>query len=193
MRGYAFLLLLLWSGLNGIAVWGQEEFLTSQELDAVRDTQEPGKRIVLYLDFAQRRLDAVKENLASKKPNLGQAVQKNLKEYYRILEALNTTIESARDKRVPVDKALGELEKRGGEFLKYLQSLQAKSSPGWSDYRFTVEEAIDMTRDEVAEAKKGSFPEVKEREPPRLPITPPLTGDRGGGEEGPPRGGRRGP
>ncbi|MBI1956438.1 MAG: hypothetical protein HYS38_08600, partial [Acidobacteria bacterium] len=68
MRDYVFLLLLLWSGLNGTAAWGQEEFLTSQELDAVRDTQEPGKRIVLYLDFAQRRLDAVKENLASQKP-----------------------------------------------------------------------------------------------------------------------------
>ncbi|MBI4465050.1 MAG: hypothetical protein HY647_10125 [Acidobacteria bacterium] len=192
MRRSVFLLLLLWSGCAGMAAWGQEEFLTAGELDAVRDTQEPGKRIVLYLDFAQRRLDAVRENLSSTKPNPGQAVQKNLREYYRVLEALNTTIETARDKRVPVDKPLGEVEKRGGEFLKYLQSLQSKSSPGWSDYRFTVEEAIDMTQDEIAEAKKGSFPEVKEREAPRLPATPPQTKDRSG-EEGPPRRGRPAP
>ncbi|MBI3895748.1 MAG: hypothetical protein HY313_07425 [Acidobacteria bacterium] len=174
MRQYLFFLLLLWSGFYGMKTWGaQEEFLTSQELDAVRDTQEPGKRIVLYLDFAQRRLDAVKANLASQKPNRGQAIQKNLREYYRVLEALNSTIENARDKTIPVDKALGEIEKRGGEFLKYLQSLQAKSSPGWDDYRFTLEEAVDMTQDEIAEAKKGSFPEVKEREAPQLPASPP--------------------
>ena len=186
-----FLLFLLWSGSAGIAAWGQDEFLTPGELDAVRDTQEPGKRIVLYLDFAQRRLDAVKGGLASNQPNFGQAVQKTLREYYRVLEALDSTIQNARDKRVPVDKALNEVEKRGGGFLQFLHSLQAKSSPGWNDYRFTVEEAIDMTQEEIAEAQKGSFPEVKEREAPRFPATPPQKKD--GGEQGSPRRGQRAP
>ncbi|MBI4458647.1 MAG: hypothetical protein HY648_01140 [Acidobacteria bacterium] len=165
--------LVLCALFSAVPTLAAEDFLTTQEVDAVRDAQDPPKRIVLYLDFAQRRLDAVRTNLASRKSDFGKAVQKNLREYALILEALDTAIEDARERRVPLDKPLAEVERRGGEFLKFLQGLRAKSSPGWSDYRFTLEEAVAMTEDEIADARKGSFPEVQEREPPRLPAAPP--------------------
>ena len=138
----------------------------------------------------------MKENLASKKAGAGSAAQKNLKEYTSILEALEVTVEAARDKRVMTDKVLKETERREGEFLKYLQSLDAEGSLGLEVYRFTLDEAIATTEEELADTKKGTFPELREREPPRLPATPPPLpkgNDRKQQEEGPPRKSRRTP
>ena len=188
-------LLVVWSGLL-IPGNAQEDFLTPGEIENLRDKQEPDKRLILYLDFAQRRLDAIQENLASKKAGAGRAAQKFLKEYTAVLEALEVTVEAAREKRVMTDKILKETERREGEFLTYLRSLNAESSAGFEDYRFTLDEAIVMTEEGLAETKKGSFPELREREPPRLPATPPpppRTNDRKPDEEGPPRKGRRTP
>lgn len=185
MTGRVWILALLCLSGLPISARAQEDFLTDGEIIAVRDAQEPDKRLVLYLDFAQRRLDAVKASLDSKKSNAGRSAQKNLGEYVHILEALEGTIQDARERRIPAPKGLLAVETRGAEFLKYLESLDSESSPGWADYQFTLEEALEMTREEIAEAKKGSFPEVQERKPPSgMPASPPPEKRE---EEGPPR------
>lgn len=190
MRSRAGALLL--AGIFAFSVGGnaQEDFLTPGEVDEIRDKQEPDKRLVLYLDLAQRRLDAIKENRAVNKPGAGRVVQKFLREYTSILEALETTVEEGREKRAFRDKDMKQAEARESEFLKFLQSLDSSSSPGYDDYRFTLEEAVAVTEEVVAEGKKGAFPEVLGREPPRLPATPPREPRRnppGSDEEGPPR------
>jgi len=166
---------LLLTGIFGFLAGGnaQEDFLTRGEVDEVRDKQEPDKRLVLYLDLAQRRLDAIKENTAAAKPGAGRAVQKSLREYTSILEALEVTVEEGREKRALRDKDMKQAEEREGAFLKFLQSLDSASTPGYDDYRFTLEEAVAVTEEIVAEGKKGAFPEVIGRQPPRLPATPP--------------------
>lgn len=167
----------VFSGFPGNA---KDDFLTAGEIESIREAQEPNKRIILYLDFAQSRLDAVKEKLASKKPKAGQEAQKHLADYAAIMEALEGTLLTARDRRTPIAKGLKEVERRGADFLKYLESLQSDSSPYWDDYRFTLEEAIEMTREELDEAKRGSFPEVEERDPPKeFPSSPPPASGRG--------------
>ncbi|MGH9783628.1 MAG: hypothetical protein ACRD88_05535 [Terriglobia bacterium] len=187
---------LLLAGILGFLAGGnaQEDFLTPGEVNEIRDKQEPEKRLVLYLDLAQRRLDAIKENTAAAKPAAGRAVQKSLREYTSILEALEVTVEEGREKRAFRDKDMKQAEERESGFLKYLQSLDAEKSPGYDDYRFTLEEALAVTEEVVAEGKKGAFPEVLGREPPRLPAAPPRE-PRGnppaGDEEGPPRRNRR--
>lgn len=187
MKRRILLGIFAWACLCGPSGRSQDDFLTSQEIDAIRDAQEPAKRILAYVEFAQRRLNAIKERLASQKAGAGREAQKNLKEYISILEALEGTIADARAERASFEKALKEAETRLGEFQKYLESLQPPSSPYWSDYHYTLEEAVDMTREGLANAKKGTFPEVEEREPPRLPPTPPPPSSPKGGEEGPPR------
>lgn len=184
MRG-PILALTLALLIGGTAVRAQDDFLRDGEIDAIREAQEPDKRMLAYLTFAQLRLDAVRASLASGKPNLGRAVQRSLLEYIRILEALEGTLFDAREGRVPVPKALKEMGTRVPEFLSYLESLNPESSPGWRDYEFTLEEAIEVTREELAEVERGNFPEVEEREPPRLPARSAPQPDPE--KEGPPR------
>jgi hypothetical protein len=166
---------LLLAGVFAFSAAGnaQEDFLTPGEVDEIRDKQESDKRLVLYLDLAQRRLDAIKQSMAANKPGAGRIAQKFLREYTSILEALETTVAEGREKRALRDKDLKEAETRESEFLKYLQSLDAGNTPGYDDFRFTLEEAVAVTEEIVADAKKGAFPEVLGRQPPRLPAPPP--------------------
>ncbi|MCH7979570.1 MAG: hypothetical protein IH935_11435 [Acidobacteria bacterium] len=188
MKSTVFLLLALGILGWGTSLRGEGEFLSTGEIDQVRDAQEPAKRIILYLEFAQRRLDAVMQNLASPKAKSGRTIRKNLQEYIDILDALEGSVENGRERRARIDKSLKEMEKRTAKYLGYLESLQAGSQKNLSDYQFTLEEAIAMTREEIAVAQEGSFPEVKGRKPPaQFPSQPPPVSDQPGREEGPPR------
>ena len=198
------LVLACWAGA-GLAARAQEDYLTDGEVSSIRDTQEPDKRMILWMDFAQRRVDAVKQALSSPKPYAGRTIQKTLVEYVHIMESLGDTIQDARERRVPLSKGLRDVETRGNLILNYLKSLGEKTAPGWKDYEYTLDEAKDMTRDELAEVGKGNYPEVKERKPPtdlparaappasstrppaRSPSSPASGAKSGGQEEGPPR------
>ena len=184
--------LLILCGISSASfLSAKEDFLTREEVNSIQDAEDAGVRVILYLRFAQQRLDAAQEKTASwKEAGTGRAIQKSLAEYNSILEALEDALADARQQRAPLGKPLKELENQGKHFLKVLQQLQ--NVPNRSDYQFTLDEAVEMTQDELAEAKKGAFPEVNARKPPsELPATPPPDArppsKASGAEEGPPR------
>jgi hypothetical protein len=151
----------------------QDDFLTRGEVDEIRDAQEADKRIELYLIIAQRRLDAMKADFAAGKPGAARAAQRNLRDYTAIIEAVEGTLEDGRENRTVREKGLKQAEERKVEFLKYLESLDSAGAPGYEEYRFTLEEAIAVTEEVLANVREGTFPEVQQREPPRLPSAPP--------------------
>lgn len=174
----------------------QDDFLTRGEVEEVRDAQEAGKRIELYLEIAQRRLDAVQTGVASTKAGTGRAIQESLEEYTLILEAIETTVDDGREKRSLREKDLEEAEEIEVGFLTYLQSIDSEQSPWYEDYQFTLEEAIAVTEEILASAREGVYPEIEGREPRPFPTArppermprrepPPLP------EDGPPRRRRR--
>jgi len=169
----------------------REDFLNPLEIDQIRDAEDAGKRVLLYLNFAQKRLDAARQKTISwKQTGSGEAIQKSLQEYNYILEALDDSLQSARDQRVELSKPLKELEIQANQFLRVLQQL--KNAPIRNDYEFTLDEAVEMTRDELAEVKKGAYPEVEARKPPvNFPASPPPPSKSSSNEEGPPRKSRR--
>jgi len=193
MKRLLLVALLCWTGAIRLAR-AEDDFLDDGEVAAIRDAQEPDKRMILWMDFAQRRVDAVKQAQAAAKPDAGRAIQKTLVEYVRILEALDDTIQDARERRVPLSKGLKDVTTRGNLYLNYLRTLDSEAIPAWKDYKYTLEEAMNMTRDEIAEAAKGAYPEVKERKPP-ADLPPPSSrppagsqsGSKAGEEQGPPR------
>jgi len=176
-----------------IPAHAQDDFLTRGEVEEVRDAQEPEKRLELYLVIAQRRIDAIKAALTARKAGAGRATQKSLEEYTSILEALEDTVNDGREKRGLRDKDLEKTVELETEFLTYLNSLNAEDSHGYEDYHFTLDEAIAVTEEMLADAQKGAFPEVEGREAPRLPAAAPREPRRETppseppAEEGPPR------
>ena len=182
---------------GGALAQERREFLSPAEIDNIRDEQDQGKRVLLYLQFAQRRLDAVRANLASGGANAGRSVQQSLSEYNSILDALSDSLNLAREQRTAMGKPIKELQSRVSGFLRYLETVDSARLPHRGDYDFTLQEAIDTTKDELADAKKGAFPEIHQRKPPSLPAAPSAgsnaSGQNGAGggssgsEEGPPR------
>jgi hypothetical protein len=192
MKRLTIVILLVLCASRGAGFAAGREFLSPDEISSIRDEADAGKRVLLYIGFAKRRLDAVREKTVSKDPGAGETIQGNLEEYTSILDALADSLEIARQQRSPLNKVIQEMQKQGAESLKYLQSLASGSSPNRSDYDLTLQEAVDTTKDELENAKKGAFPEVKERKPPTdLPPSPPPPSKSGpeksGAEEGPPR------
>ncbi len=173
----------------------QEDFLTREEVDAVRDAQEPEKRIPLYLEIADMRLGAMRAALGSAKSNAGRAVQKSLEQYTQILEAIETTMADARERRSPFPKAMELLKIRLPESQQFLESLDNDASPIYADYQFTLEESIAVTEELLEDVAKGMFPEVDERTAPtEFPSAPPRPDNprerprpSTDGQEGPPR------
>jgi hypothetical protein len=166
MSRFAIFVLLCWAGA-GLSVHAQDDYLTSEEISAVRDAQEPDKRMILWMDLAQIRIDAIKKAVDTFKPESGRKIQKVLEEYIHIMESVDSTIEDARERRVPLDKGFKDVETRATLYLNYLRTLNSEAIPGFDDFKYTLEEALDMTRDDLAEVAKGNYPEVLERTPPK--------------------------
>jgi hypothetical protein len=171
------MLMLCSIGRGFLAHAQEEEYLTDGEVSSLRDTQEPDKRMILFMDFGQRRVDAVKSELGSTKPDAGRNIQKALAEYVHVMEDLQDSIEDARDRRAPMSKGLKDVETRGHLYLNFLKSINSEALPTWKDYHYTLDEAMAMTQDEIAEAGKGAFPEVKGRTPPN-DLPPPKSASR---------------
>src|SRR5579885_3546817 len=166
-------LLVFISAAAFIPAHAKDDYLRPQEIDDIRDEQDAGKRIILYLSFAQHRLDDVRSSEVSNSRKAGQDIQKSLDEYNSIMGAIDESIADARKQRAMLTKPLEELKAQGTAFLRFLHSLQT-DGPNRSDYLFTLEEAIDATQDELNAAKEGPYPELKNRKPPSdLPPAPP--------------------
>ena len=197
----ALLVLLISISTSAPSAAAQDDFLTPDEVDAVRDAQEPEQRIPLYLEIAQLRLGSIRAAIASVKSGTGRTAQKKMGEYTEVLEALETAISDARERRSPFPKAMELLKKQLPEARQFLESLDNESSPLYADYRFTLEEAVDITDELIEDIGKGMFPEVDQRSAPTdMPSAPPRpTGPREqderrrapapapGEESGPPR------
>lgn len=187
--------LLVFLALSCHAAFAQDDFLTREEVDAVRDAQEAEKRIALYLEIAEMRLAGTRAALGSAKSGAGRAAQKNLVQYIKVLEAMETTILEARESRSPFPKAMKLLETRLPESQRFLESLDNDASPLYADYHFTLEEAIAVTEEITEEIARGMFPEVEERQspkefpaaPPRPERNEPRESPKPPAEEGPPR------
>lgn len=145
----------------------QRDFLTADEADQIRLVQDPNERIKLYLQFARRRLELVRQALESPKPGRASLIHDTLEDYERIIDAIDTVIEDALRRKLPVEDGIRAVARAEKEFLAILEKIEAMEAPDRDRYEFILMQALETTRDslELAEEDVGRrSQEVAERD-----------------------------
>ena len=79
MRGWLLLLLL------AAPAAAQKDFLTGDEIEQLREAQEPDVRLPLYVTFARQRVDMLAQLFTSKKTGRSGVIHDTLEQYGQII------------------------------------------------------------------------------------------------------------
>ena len=142
----------------------KEAALSDEEEDKLREEQDPGKRIELYLDFAQDRLsqfDQFRQKPADPKYDTGGYLDKLLGQYIALQDELKNWIQYQYDRRGDMRSGLRTLLDRGPRQLEQLQHIQQEPDRFVSDYRVSLRDAIDNLTDMLDGATTALNSQVK--------------------------------
>ncbi len=147
--------------------------LSEEEEDKLREEQDPGKRIELYLDFAEDRLnqfDQFRQKPADPKYDTGGYLDKLLGQYLALEDELKNWIQYQYDRQGDMRRGLRALLDRGARQLEQLRHIQQEPDAFASGYRDSLRDAIDNLTDVLDGAttaignQEKKFGEMKKQE-----------------------------
>ncbi|MBV9613589.1 MAG: hypothetical protein JO091_14030 [Acidobacteriaceae bacterium] len=135
------------------------DFLTPNEVDQIREAQEPNDRLLLYVHFAAERMDLLQQYLAKEKPGRSVFIHNTLEDYSRIIEAIDSVSDDALRHNRPIDKGMTAVIASEKDFLEKLQKVEDGEPKDLDRFKFVLEEAIDTTKD----SRELSLEDAKKR------------------------------
>jgi hypothetical protein len=140
----AILLLLIGAPVLSFA---QRDFLTTNEVDQVRDTQEPNARLKLYVLFARQRMDQFQQLLKKDKKGRSLEARQLLEDYASIIDELDNVSDDALKRHVEIKEGLDAVAAAEKRFLSQLQKLEENQPADIGLYDTAFKEAIAATSD----------------------------------------------
>lgn len=123
----------------------QKDFLTADEVDQVREAQEPNERLHLYVKFARQRIAMVEQFLSKDKAGRSAMIHEALDEYNKIIEAIDTVSDDALRRKVAIELGATEVAKAEKEFLAKLEKIKGTKTRDYSRYEDALANAIENT------------------------------------------------
>ncbi len=149
------------------------DYLSDEEVDQLREAQEPSQRIAAYLSFAQLRLSRF-DDYRNRPPDpdydIPGYLNTQLDQYMHITDALKDWIEDHFDRRDDMRAGLKKCLEEGAHQLDQLQHIEQSSDPYTAGYRKSLGDAIDDFSDALDGATKALseqsklFGELKQEE-----------------------------
>src|SRR5436305_2954518 len=127
----------------------QRDFLTADEVDQIREAQEPNARLKLYARFAKERLDLVKSLLSKEKAGRSLMIHDALEDYARIIDAIDDVSDQAVSKKAELKEGLSYVARLEQDALPVLKRVQDSKPKDLERYEFALKTAIDTTRDSL--------------------------------------------
>jgi hypothetical protein len=133
-----------------------KDYLSDDEADKIRDARTPDERIKLYVAFAEDRLKKFDYELKRAVPEArrGEILNGLLNGYAGCVDDGADQIQVAKDQQVDIRDGLKLMDAKEKEFLDTLQKYD-KGAPDLDEYRDTLEDAIDGTKDAIADAENA--------------------------------------
>jgi hypothetical protein len=147
--------------------------LSQAEDDRVRETQDPGERIVVYLDLMQDRLgrfDSFRQRPDDPKYDHAGYLHDLLAEYVSLNEEMKNWIEYHYEHDGDMRGGLRTLLERAPQQLVTLRGIQSSSDPYSGQYGDALRDAIDQLTDAMDGATRAlggqtrKFGEMKQQE-----------------------------
>lgn len=132
------------------------DFLSPNEVEQVREAQEPNDRLLLYVKFARQRMDLIHQYLSKEKPGRSIFIHNNLEDYTHIIDAIDSVSDDALLHHANLDKGTIAVIDAEHDFLDQLNKIQDSNPSDLDRYKFLLTEAIDTTSDSAELAKEDS-------------------------------------
>lgn len=134
-------------GAASLLLAQDRDFLTANEVEQVREAQEPNDRLLLYVHFAKQRMDLLEQYLANDKPGRSIFVHNTLEDYSKIIEAIDSVADDALRHNRPVDKGMLAVVNAEKDFLDKLNKIEDANPRDLDRYKFVLDDAIETTSD----------------------------------------------
>ena len=152
-------------GALGVAAGDQKaDYLSDDEVDELREAQEPSQRIEKYVEFAQVRLtrfDDYRNRRPDPEYDIPAYLNTQLDQFIHITDALKDWMEDQFDRHNDMREGLKKLLELGPHQLEQLRHAEQTPDPYAADYGKSLSDAIDDFTDALDGATKALSDQTK--------------------------------
>lgn len=146
MKGLAAGLLVL---MSAASMFAQRDFLTNDEIEKVREAQEPNARLNLYILFARQRMDQLQQLLSKEKKGRSLTARELLDDYSKIIDAIDHVSNDALKRKTALAEGTASVITAEKKFLGQLEKIRDGAPSDLALYEVALREAIETTTDSV--------------------------------------------
>ncbi|MFQ5817509.1 MAG: hypothetical protein ACE5H2_06080 [Terriglobia bacterium] len=145
------------------------DYLTEEEIKKVRETQEPNKRILLFLEIAAARLSKFEQAVAATPPAHSDDLMERIDDFISALDDATSNLETWLERGgLDLNQAREAIDKQGAAFLAQLEKIDTAHKERVEEFQFTWDDAMEATREMLAVAKKIPKGKLPAKQPARV-------------------------